>query len=411
VRACIRLAAVLLVAALHAADASAQDAAGKGNAARPEVGKPIQSAIELIRGKKGREALAKVREAQAVQDRTPYENYVIERVLGQAATLTGEPGIAARAFESAAASSVSTDADKRQLLAAAAGQYYLAKDYVKAAQLAERHFAAGGSDRSMRTIQIQALYLANNFAAAAKLLAADLDAEEQAGKAPAESELQLLANAYLQQKDAAGYARTMERLVAHYPKRDYWLAAIHAVAGRPGFAERLAIDVTRLKIETGTMRTADEYLEAAQLMLQDGFPKEAAKIIDLGYAAGLLGTGPDAARHQRLKDMAARNLAEDLKAMAKGEPQPASGQEGKVLFNDGYNYVLNGKTDKGLAMMEQGLRLGSGIRRPDYAKMQLAYAYHLAGQDSKAQQAYRTAQGNDGTAGLARLWVIRLSRP
>jgi hypothetical protein len=411
VRACIRLAAVLFVAVLHAAAASAQDAAGKGNAARPEVGRPIQAAIELVRSKKGKEALIKVREAQAVRDRTPYENYVIERVLGQAATLTGEPGIAARAFESAAAWPASPDVDKRQLLAAAAGQYYLAKDYAKAAELAERHFAAGGSDRSMRTIQIQALYLANNFPAAAKLLAADLDADEQAGKAAAESQLQLLANAYLQQKDAAGYARAMERLLTHYPKRDYWLIVVHAIAARPGFAERLALDVARLKIETGTMRTTDEYLEAAQLALQDGFPKEATKIIDLGYATGLLGTGAEAARHKRLKDMAARNLAEDLKAIAKDELQPASGQEGKVLLNDGFNYVLNGKTDKGLAMMEQGLRLGSGIRRPEYAKMQLAYAYHLAGQDSKAQQIYRTAQGNDGTAALARLWIIRLGRP
>lgn len=43
--------------------------------------------------------------------------------------------------------------------------------------------------------------------------------------------------------------------------------------------------------------------------------------------------------------------------------------------------------------------------------MQLAHAYHLAGQDSKAQQVYRSAQGADGTAALARLWVIRLGRP
>ena len=410
VRTCVRYVAFLVIAMLYSATASAQDPVGKGNVARAEIGRPIQAAIDLIQSKKGKEALAKVREAQTVQDRSAYENYLIERVQGQAATLTGEPRNAGRAFEAAATSPVAPEAEKRQLLAASAGQYYLAKDYAKAAEVAERHVAAGGSDRSTRTIQIQALYLANNFAAAARLLTADLDAEEQVGKVPTESQLQLLANAYLQQKDATGYARTMERLVAHYPKHDYWLAVIHAIAGRPGFSERLALDVARLKIETGAMRTTEEYLEAAQLALQDGFPKEATKIVDLGYTAGLLGTGVDAARHKRLKDMAAKNLAEDLKTISKNDAPPAVGREGKALFNDGFNFVLNGNAEKGLAMMEQGVRLGSGFMRPEHAKMQLAYAYHLAGKGSRAQQVYRSAQGTDGTAALARLWVIRLGR-
>src|SRR5207245_8086799 len=134
-----------------------------------------------------------------------------------------------------------------------------------------------------------------------------------AGKTPAEEELQLLANAYLHQRDTAGYGKALEKLVTYYPKRDYWLNLVHGFATRPGFSERLALDVARLKIETGTMRGADEYLDAAQLALQDGFPMDAVRIIDKGYASGILGTGSDAARHKRLKDMAAKNLAEDKK--------------------------------------------------------------------------------------------------
>jgi hypothetical protein len=48
------------------------------------------------------------------------------------------------------------------------------------------------------------------------------------------------------------------------------------------------------------MKSTEEYVESAQLSLQEGFPAEASKIIDQGYSAGLLGTGPDAARHKRL---------------------------------------------------------------------------------------------------------------
>jgi len=396
--------------ALFAAIALAQEPGAGVQTVRPEVGKPIQAAIELIKSKKGKEALAKVREAQAVGDRTPYENYLVERVLGQAAAAAGEPAIAARAFENVAISPGTPEGERRQFLAAAASQYYLMKNYAKTAELAARYFRDGGTEKSVRTIYVQALYLGNDFAGAAKELMKDLEADERDGKAPTEEQLQLLANSCTQIKDAVCYGKAMEMLVAHYPKRDYWLSVIYSIATRPGFSERLALDVARIKIETGTMRSADEYLDAAQLALQDGFPMEAVRIIDKGYASGILGTGPDAGRHKRLKDMAARNLAEDKKALAREESQSVAGKDGRALFNEGVNYVLLGKPEQGLALMEKGIRDVKAFRRLEHAKLQLGYAYHLAGQNQKAIQILKAVQGADGAAALARLWVIRLSR-
>ncbi len=396
--------------ALVAASALAQEPGAGGQTVRPEIGKPIQAAIELLKSKKGKEALAKMREAQAVGDRTPYENYLVERVLGQAAAAAGEPSVAARAFENVAASPASPEGERRQFLAAAASQYYLTKNYAKTTELAARYFKDGGTERSVRTIYLQALYLGNDFAGAARELLKDLEAEERENKAPAEEQLQLLANSCAQIKDAACYGKAMEMLVAHYPKRDYWLSVIYSIATRPGFSERLALDVARIKIETGTMRGADDYLDAAQLSLQDGFPMEAVRIIDKGYASGVLGTGAEAARHKRLKDMAARNLAEDKKALARDGSQSAAAKDGRALFNEGFNYVLLGKPEQGLAFMEKGIRDAKAFRRLEHAKLQLGYAYHLAGQNQKAIQILRTVQGTDGAAALARLWAIRLSR-
>jgi hypothetical protein len=396
--------------ALFAASALAQEPGASVQTVRPEIGKPIQAAIELIKSKKGKEALAKVRDAQAVGDRTPYENYLVERVLGQAAAAAGEPGIAAGAFENVAASPGTPEGERRQFLAAAASQYYLVKNYAKTADLAARYFKDGGTEKSVRTIYVQALYLGRDFAGAAKELMKDLEAEEQGGRAPTEEQLQLLANSCTQIKDNACYGKAMEMLVAYYPKRDYWLSVIYNIATRPGFSERLALDVARLKIETGTVRGADEYLDAAQLSLQDGFPMEAVRIIDKGYASGILGTGSDAARHKRLKDMAAKNLAEDKKALAREASQSVAGKDGRALFNEGFNYVLLAKPEQGLALMEKGIRDAKAFRRLEHAKLQLGYAHHLAGQNHKAIQVLKTVQGADGAAALARLWVIRLSR-
>jgi hypothetical protein len=286
----------------------------------------------------------------------------------------------------------------------------LLKEYAKAAAVATRYFQYGGTEKGVRTVYVQSLYLAGNYGAAARELASDVETEERAGRNPTEEQLQLLANAYLQSKDSAGYGRAMERLVALYPKRDYWLAVLHNVVTRSGYNDRLAIDVARLKLEVGTMRGADEYVDLAQMALIEGFPMEATRVIEKGYAASVLGIGAEAERHKRLRDLAAKNLAEDRKALAEAEKQDIASKDGKTLFNEGFNLVLHGKSEKGLTMMQQGLKTGGGFRRPDHAKLQLGYAYHLAGQNAKALEMFKSVQGTDGAAALARLWVLRLSR-
>lgn len=402
-----RLVLVALVL-LFAQPAGAQD---KAQTVRPEVGKPLQAALDQLKAKHAREALARAKEAQAVPNKTPYESYLVTRVIGQAAAAAGEGAVAAQALESAAASPAAPEAERVQLTAAAAAQYYALKEYAKSASLATRYFKLGGTDKSIRTIYVQSLYLDNQFAAAAREIASDVDAEETAGRKPSEEQLQLLANAYLQAKDNTLYGRAMEKLVAYYPKRDYWLNVLQTVTTRPGFNERLVIDVGRLKLETGTLRSAQEYVDLAQMTLIEGFPAEAVKIIDKGFAAGVLGTGPEANRHRRLKALAAKNLAEDRKNLEQSATAGGGTKDGKTLFNDGYNWVLNGKADKGLAMMQEGLRTPGSFTRPDHAMLQMGYAYHVAGQNDKAVQAFKRVQGSDGAGALARLWVIRLGRP
>src|SRR5690242_5631501 len=264
---------LVLAFAFATAPALAQD---KAQTVRPEVGKPLQAAIDLLKQRKGREALAHARTAQAVPDKTPYEAYLVTRVLGQAAAAAGDNATAASSLEQAANSSAAPAADRLSLLAAAAGQYYALKQYSKAANVATSYFQHGGTDKSIRTIYVQSLYLSGNYGAAARELASDVEEETRAGKNPPEDQLQLLANAYLQSKDAAGYGRTMEQLVALYPKRDYWLAAIDNVVRRSGFNDRLQIDVFRLRSEViGMQRGADDYLDYAQLALIEGVPMEA----------------------------------------------------------------------------------------------------------------------------------------
>ena len=62
--------------------------------------------------------------------------------------------------------------------------------------------------------------------------------------------------------------QALERLVAYYPKREYWVDLLRRIESKPGFSNRLTLDVYRLRLATKTLDTANDYSEAAQLALQ-----------------------------------------------------------------------------------------------------------------------------------------------
>ena len=67
----LRLSCTLVIAAALTGAAWAQQGM------RPEVGKPLQQASDMLKAGKAKEALAKVREADAVPNKTPAEQLTI----------------------------------------------------------------------------------------------------------------------------------------------------------------------------------------------------------------------------------------------------------------------------------------------------------------------------------------------
>ena len=403
---------LLAVLAFASTPLVAQDAKPAGNTVRPEIGKPLQAAMDALRAKKYKDAMARIHEAEAglmLGGKSAHEVYLVQRVKGQIAGSSGEPLVSAEAFEAAIASGAIPNADKISLLGAVSGQYYSAKQYAKAGEAANRYFAEGGTDQAIRTLQIQALYLGGDLTRASRELQAEIAANEKNGKQPAEQHLQMLADVANRQKDNVAFAVAMEKLVANYPKRDYWQSLVYAVATKPGLATRLQFDVLRVKLATDTLRSADEFVEGAQLAIQAGFPAEAKKFIDAGYAAGALGTGPEAARHKRLQDTTAKAIAEDGKTLGQDDAKVAAAATGDAQLSTGLNYVFRGQADKGLPMMDQAVKKG-GFKRPDEAKMHFGMAQIMAGQKAKGVETLRSVRGTDGTAELSRLWILFAQR-
>lgn len=377
------------------------------DSARPEVGKPVQAARELIQAKKYKDALAKLHEAEVVPNPNGYEKFVIDLTRGSAAQGAGDNDIAVSSFEAVVASGRLPAGDQVRVIGAIADLLYQMKDYAKTIQWATRYEKEGGNDPSIHQLLIQAYYLAGENANAARLLREQIDADDNAGRAPSEDKLLLLASCYLKMNDNAGYTVALEKLVAHYPKKSYWADLISRVQRKPGFAERLELDVLRLQLATGNLSKSTEFMEMAQLALQAGFPVEAKKIIDQGYSSGVLGKGGDAERQNRLREMANRQAAQDAASIAHDDMEAASAKDGEALLAIGYNLVINGKADRGLALMERGIK--GPLKHPEDAKLHLALAYWQAGQKSKAVQVLQSVRGNDGAGDLARLWLLEMN--
>ena len=142
----------------------------------------------------------------------------------------------------------------------------------------------------------------------------------------------------------------------------------------------------------------------AQLSLQAALPAEALRIIDQGYKSGALGTGAEATRHQRLKELAVKKQEEQKANIANQAGDAAA--TGDDLVKVGYAYVSMGEADKGIALIEKGIAKG-GLKHPEDAKLRLGLA-QLQSAKTKAAgaQTLRSVKGSDGSAEIARLWLI-----
>ena len=395
-----------LRAALVAASVSLTLAGGaeaQSNTVRPEVGKPLQAAQALVKQRKGREAMAEIAKAEAVPNRTAYENQVIAQMKAAAASASGDNDATIRNNEALLSSGKVSGREALPLIQGVAVAHYNKKEYGEAARWAQRYFKEGGGDGSMRSLLLQSYYLGNDCNSVNKMIGSLT--EESTSRRPSEEELQILANCYLRQKDSGGYVAAIEKLVVHYPKKEYWTDLLSRVQKKPGFSDRLSLHVFRLRLETGNLTKTDDYLEMAQLALQAGYPAEAKRIVDKGYEVKALGVGQGADRHQRLRDLVLKSLDESQKNRAKEEQEALAAKDGNDLVKLGTNYVFEGKNEKGIQLIEQGIKKG-GLKRPEDAKLALGYAQVHAGQRGKGVQTLRSVQGNDGTADIARLWVL-----
>ncbi len=401
----------LAVQAQNPPAAAAPAAAASGPTIRAEVGKPLQAAQDAIRAGNHKDALARLAEVEAMPGLTPYEVFITQRLKGPAAFGAGDLAGAVGLFEQVLASPLLPAADRPVITESTVKMLLQLKDYARAAALMKVYLDAGGSSAELSRLYPQVLSVQGDHAGVLRELGPQAAADDAAQRATPEATLRMLAASQIALKDNPAYMRSLEKLAGNTGKPEYWAELITRSAQRPGFAdERLRLDLYRLRRAVGAPLDAGELGDMAYRAQQVGLPAEAQALLDEGFGTGLLGKDANASADQKLREATTRAAAGDRVGLADGEAAALKAKEGNAAFNLGLAVSGTGAHERGLALMLQGQAKG-GLRRPADAALHLGLVQWRAGKIDDARRSFASVQGTDGSADLARLWLLYLASP
>ena len=360
---------------------------------RPAIAAPLQAAERDLSLREFGPALRHVQQAAAVPDKSPAEILTIEQVRAAIDASRQDYGAAAADYAAIIASDGLPPAEVTLLAQAEASSDYQAGNYAGAIATIRAYLPG---DPRFTTILLQ------SYLKLGQCEALD-DAVGRLASPPPEADLQIAAYCDASAKDNAFYRREVAALVQDYPSPAYWAELLGLEQANPDFSGNLAVDFFRLKLAARVPASATEYMDMTEAALQAGLPNIAEKFIGQGFSAGILGSGPDAARQLRLKALVAKRQAAANTGTAQQIQQAQRAQDEASLFTLGLNEVDGGNAS-GLALMAGAIRSG-GLTQPDPAELELGIGYWEAGQVANADAMWRAVQGGGSAAELAKLWT------
>ncbi len=183
-------------------------------AARPEIGKPAQEAIDLAKKNDFTNALAKIKEADAVSDKNPYEEYLVGKLLGQILAHLHDDAGAAAALDRAVASNGAPKEELAQTLTLDMGLNINIKNYAKAISAGEQLQRLGPIDPTAAGDLALAYYFKGDYKNALQQGQTALELQSANGGTPNVQTLEIIMNSQIKTNDRAGAKKTLAMLCA-----------------------------------------------------------------------------------------------------------------------------------------------------------------------------------------------------
>ena len=406
---CVAILSVATAPVAHAQQPKGKQAAGPK--LNPKVLKPLQAAQEFANAGRFAEAEAEALAAEAVPNKTPLEQYLVDDMSGFVYVKQGKFDAAAKAYDRTLASGLVPPEqvnDRLRLLS----QLFLQtepRDLNKSGEYAKRWLEASGTrDPMMLGLVGQSAYFSDNFGEAAKYSGEAVAAATAAGQKPEENWLLILQSSHSKLRNNPGITAATTELVRYYPRQEHWNTLTEGLLAQAAGKDRQILQVFRLADQVDAIDRADEFVEAATAATLLGSPGEALKFMEKGYASGVLETSGDKAKSQQLLEESRRLATVDQKALPEFEKEAVASKVGEADVKLGEAYLSYDQPAKGLEAIKRGISKG-GVKNMDEANLALGRAYLLNNDNAAAQKAFELVKSPE-YAQLAQLWAIHAGR-
>jgi len=369
-----------------------------------KLAKPLKAAQEAMAAKNWEAALTAIKEAQAVQvEKSAYDNFIMNAWLSVIYQQKQDVPNEIAALQAASESQYASSDQQKAWLRAIVGLYFQQKDYAKVVDAGQNALKRMPNDADILTSIADAQNRLGKFKDAAATIQQVIEHQEK----PDEKLLAFQWNCYSKANDDAGAARVIEKLVAYYPKPDYWLNALAPLLRSDIKDAHLQLDVYRFMSEVGVLKRGVDYADMAELALDQGFPGESQGVLEHAFAQNVFTEQRDKDRYQHLLDGAKQRAINDQSTLAAAERDAGNGATGDALVQVGAAYLSYGQAEKAVADISKGIAKGM-LKNADEANLLLGMAQLKAKNSTEALRAFEKAAASStpGYARLGKLWAL-----
>ncbi|HTX25271.1 MAG TPA: tetratricopeptide repeat protein [Steroidobacteraceae bacterium] len=404
--AALLLSATLIAGALAVIE-PAQAADQAKNVVSREFAKPLTAARTDLKNGRYRDAVDELNKARALPKPTAWEMHLINEMAAYAYTKINNLSEAARALEALLGDGFTGAAEANRYVKELASISFQLKDYGKTIDFGSRAIKGGFADASTYTAMSEAYYLKGDFRNAMKFTDGWVSDELKRGETPKEAQLQLILTSCERLEDQPCVTRSFERLVTYYPKPEYWQNLMDSLfrSKEAETSDLAMLNIYRLAYDVDAISKPQQYIEMAQLAMEQGFYGEGEQVLEKGMAKNLFTEQRDRERVQRLLASAKKQAAADQASLPKLAEEAAASPTGQKAFAAGMAYLSYNQYDKAADLLNQALMKG-GLHNEAQARLLLGVAQLKSGKRDDAVKTFHKVKGDPTLEKLATLWSL-----
>jgi tetratricopeptide (TPR) repeat protein len=394
------------VAAIASLSPSAPVYAQQKQQNSPALAKPLKEAQDDIKAKNYSSAISKLKAAESVSGKTPYDQYLINDMLTYSYIKTNNLADAEKSMEAEVDSGFVPAAEMNSKIKALAEINYQLKNYDKAIDYGNRAIKGGFADEAMHQLVGQSYYLKGDWKNTLKFESDMADSEIKAGQTPKQETLELILSSCVKLNDTACENRALERMVTYYPKPDFWYQLLYTERQAVSGNDADTLQVYRLMFDVDVLKNADDYSEMASLAMDAGSPGEARAVLERGFSKNVFTEQRVKDREQRMLDKAKQSSTSDQATLPKLQAEADAASTGAKNYGVGLAYYGYGQYDKAIDQLTKALSKG-GLKSQEQAQLLLGIAQLKGGHKDDAVKTFKSVKGDDQNLDrLANLWVL-----